>query len=332
MNVPTKPIVVSVSISAYNHAKFIAQTLDSILAQETNFAYEIIVGDDGSKDNTAQILREYQARFPDQIRLLLHEKNLGGGGKLNALSTDAIAEGKYICPVDGDDYWTSPHKLQKQVDFLETHPDCSMCFHNAQIVWEDGSHPSSLLNGPDQKEISTVDDLIGETEIWFIATSSIMFRKGLFETYPDWFFRSKSGDIPRTVLWAKHGNIGYLPEVMSVYRKNQGGLSFTDHESDAEFLLNRIGMYEDINRELDYKYDHRVKRNIARYYRKLLDSRQYRDHYAKRAIFALKYLWWGKPDYAAKKDVVWTYLLPQPVKKLYSAIRLLPYRLSRHSD
>jgi glycosyltransferase involved in cell wall biosynthesis len=327
-----KPIIVSVSISAYNHAAFIAQTLESVLMQQTDFAYEIIVGDDGSADSTAQILRDYQARYPDRIRLLLHEKNLGGGGKLNALSTDAIALGKYITPVDGDDYWTDPHKLQKQVDFLETHPECSVCFHNARIIWDDGSFPPKLVNGPDQKEISTLDDMIRETEMWFMATSSIMFRKGLFETYPDWFFKSKSGDIPRSILWAKHGKVGYLPDVMSVYRKNRGGMSFTDLESDAEFLFNRIEMYEGINRELNYVYDQRIRRNIARYYRLLLDSKQYRDQYWKRANFALTYLRLANPDRATAKEIVWSYLLPQPVQKLYTALRLLPYRLTRQSD
>ena len=197
---------------------------------------------------------------------------------------------------------------------------------------EDGSYPPELVNGPDQKPFSTLDDMVGEDEIWFMATSSIMFRKGLFETYPDWFFKSKSGDIPRSILWAKHGKVGYLPDVMSVYRKNQGGMSFTDYKHDAEFLFNRIEMYQAINQELNYVYDRRVRRNVARYYRMLLDSEQFHDRYWKRGIFAMTYLRLASPDKATTKEILKTYLIPRPVLKVYSMIRLLPHRLTRQSN
>ncbi|MBC8156391.1 MAG: glycosyltransferase [Bacteroidetes bacterium] len=322
-----EPIKVSVSIATYNQAQFIGEAIQSVLDQETNFAYEIIVGDDCSTDDTQRVILDYQARYPDKVRPLLHEKNLGGAGKYNALSTFAVSQGQYIATMDGDDYWISPHKLQKQVDFLESHPACSTCFHNAQIIWEDGSYAPELVNGPDQKEISTLDDLVGETEIWFMATSSVMFRNGLLTDYPDWYHQSKSGDIPRYILLAKLGAIGYLPDVMSVYRKNRGGVSFTDSEVDADFLFNRIGMYNGINRELDYKYDRVLRRNVAHYYRLLLDAKQFRNSYFRKAKLVLTYLRLGRPQPNAAKEVVWDHLVPMPVRKLYSTLRLLPYRL-----
>lgn len=324
-------INVSVSIATYNQVQFIGEAIQSVLDQQTDFAYEIIVGDDCSTDDTQRVILDFQARYPDKVIPLLHEKNLGGAGKYNALSTFAVARGRYIATMDGDDYWTSPHKLQKQVDFMEAHPDCSTCFHNAQIIWEDGTYAPELVNGPNQKEISTVADLVGETEIWFMATSSVMFRNGLLTNYPDWYHQSKSGDIPRYILLAKLGNIGYLPDVMSVYRKNRGGVSFTDSEVDAEFLYNRIGMYKGINRELNFKYDRVLRRNVARYYRMLLGAKQYRNSYFRRAKLALTYLQLGRPQSTVVKEVVWDHLLPPPVRKLYSALRLLPYRLgSKH--
>lgn len=327
-----EPIKVSVSIATYNQAAFIGQAIQTVLNQQTDFAYEIIVGDDCSTDGTQQVILTYQARYPDIVRPLLHEKNLGGAGKYNALSTFAIARGQYIATMDGDDYWTSPHKLQKQVDFLESHADCSACFHNAQIIWEDGAYAPELVNGPDQKEISTIDDLVGETEIWFMATSSVMFRNGLLTEYPAWYHQSKSGDIPRYILLAKLGNIGYLPDVMSVYRKNRGGVSFTDSEVDANFLFNRIGMYNGINRELAYKHDRVLRRNVARYYRMLLGAKQFKNSYFRRAKLALTYLHLGRPQPDVVKEVVRNYLVPPPVLKLYSALRLLPYRLGLKHD
>lgn len=327
-----EPIKVSVSIATYNQVNFIGEAIQSVLDQQTDFAFEIIVGDDCSTDGTQQVILDYQARYPDKIRPLLHPKNLGGAGKYNALSTFAVAKGQYIATMDGDDYWISPHKLQKQVDFMESHPDCSTCFHNAQIIWENGAYAPELVNSPEQPEISTIADLVGENEIWFMATSSVLFRNGLLTNYPDWYYQSKSGDIPRYILLAKLGNIGYLPDVMSVYRKNRGGVSFTDSEVDADFLFNRIGMYQGINRELDFKYDRVLRRNIARYYRMLLGAKQFKNSYFRRAKLALIYLNLGRPKLSVTKEIVRDYVLPAPLLKLYSAVRLLPYRLGLKHD
>lgn len=317
---------VSVSIVTYNHAKFVRQTLDSVLSQQTNFDFEVIVGDDLSKDNTREILLEYQARYPDKIRLLLHPTNMGNNGMHNALSTFEAARGEYIAQMDGDDYWISPHKLQKQVEMLDGHPEYSACFTNARIVYED-EHYDPVLLVTDKKPAYTVDDLIGEDEIFFMATSSIMFRKNAIPKYPEWYYQSQSGDIPRNILLAKVGPIGYIDEIMSVYRKNRAGASYADNVFDKKFLDNRILMYSNINRELDYKYDKLLRKNIARYYKMMLDAKQYKDSYFRRAGAALKYLYLGRPKGQVLKEIIHKHIMPAPVFKLYSAIRLMPYRL-----
>ncbi|GAB3247310.1 glycosyltransferase [Larkinella harenae] len=321
---------VTVSIVTYNHAKFVRQTLDSVLCQQTNFDFEIIVGDDLSKDNTREILAEYQARYPDKIRLLLHPTNLGNNGMHNALATFKAARGEYIAQMDGDDYWVNPHKLQKQVDMLDEHPEYSACFTNAMTVFEDEQYEPFSLVG-EKKAAYTVDDLIGEDEIFFMATSSIMFRKNAIPEYPAWYYLSQSGDIPRNILLAKAGPIGYIDEIMSVYRKNRAGASYADNKKDRAFLNNRILMYSNINRELDFKYDKVLRKNIARYYKMMLDANQYQNSYFRRAGIALKYLYLGKPDGTVLKEVIQNYVLPKPVFKLYSAIRLMPYRLMDRS-
>ena len=317
-------VTVSVLIITYNQRNFIRAAIDSALAQQTTFPIEILVGDDFSTDGTREIIQEYERQHPGLVIGVLHPHNMGKNGGINFLETLKLAKGKYYALMDGDDYWTDSLKLQKQVDLLEAHPDYSMAFTNALITYEDGA-PSHLLNGPDMKPYYTVDDLIGENEIWFMATSSTLYRNSIKE-YPAWFRESSSGDIPRLILKAKMGKIGYLPDVTTVYRKNRAGASYHDNERDETFLRNRIQMYSNINQELDFKYDRVLRRNIARYYRMMLNAKQYEQRYFRRLGLAAKYLYLGQPGWDKTKEVIWEYVLPKPVRKIYSTIRLLPHR------
>lgn len=316
---------VSIPIITYNQVKFIRKAIESVLAQETDFDYEILIGDDFSNDGTREIIQEYANLYPDKIIPVLHPKNLGKNGLLNALETYKLAKGRYMATMDGDDYWTDPRKIQKQADFLDQHPDFTICYHNALITYQDGS-ASELLNPENQPAISRIDDLIGEEEIWFMATSSVMFRNDAIAAYPAWFYESVSGDIPRYILLAKAGKIGYLSDVMSVYRKNSNGTSYTDQYDDATFLYNRINMYSGINKELGYRFNTTLKKNIGRYYKMMLESRQYRNLYFKRIPIALKHLSNAKPTAVERKEIIKHYLIPPILMRLYSAIVLLPYK------
>jgi len=316
---------VSVTIITYNQNNFIRKAIDSALAQETTFPFEILVGDDFSSDGTREIIQEYEQQYPGKVIGVLQPRNLGKNGGLNLLETLKLVKGEYYAQMDGDDYWTDSTKLQKQVDFLDANPQCSAVFHNAEVIYEDGS-PSYILNGPDMKTFYTLDDLVGDHEIWFMATSSTMYRNSIKE-YPAWFRESSSGDIPRLILKAKLGPIGYISDVMSVYRKNRAGASFHDYEWDERFLRNRIQMYSDINRELDFKYDRVLRKNIARYYRLMLDAKQYEQSYFRRAFYALKYVYMAQPSGRIVKDIFRDYVVPSPIRKLYSSIRLLPNKI-----
>jgi glycosyltransferase involved in cell wall biosynthesis len=325
-------IKVSVCVVTYNHEKFVPKMLDSLLMQETTFEYEIVVGDDCSKDNTVAILKDYQSRYPDKIRLLLQSKNLGLNGKYNALNTFANAKGEYIAQFDGDDYLTSPHKLQKQVEMLDANPHYSASYHNAMAIYDDNSAPSHLVNTLTKPEV-TVDDLIGEDELCFIATSSLMFRREDFAKNPDpeWTNLSTSGDIPRNIMLASRGPIGYIDEVMSVYRKNRGGASFADNHYGADFLFNRIQLYSNINKEFDYKYDAVLQKNIATYYYKLLFSKEYGDSYWPRAKYALKYISLAQPSQQKKREIIRDFVLPPFALKIYSFLALSLYNLKAKS-
>jgi glycosyltransferase involved in cell wall biosynthesis len=211
---------VTALVMTYNHRPFIAAALESALAQRTRFAYELLVSEDCSTDGTREIVLDYARRHPDRIRLILSERNL----RSNAVVARGIAaaRGEFIALLDGDDAWTSSDKLQKQVDFLDAHPQCALCFHNAKVVHEDGSREPWLWTPPGQKPVSTIED------IWrgnLFATASGMLRRSALADIPPWYDALfPITDWPLYILAAQHGDIGYIDEVMSVYRYHPGGL------------------------------------------------------------------------------------------------------------
>lgn len=251
---------VSVAMITYNHEKFIAQAVESALMQETDFDYEIVIGEDCSSDGTGEILKAYQEKHPDKIRVLAREKSLGMHRNLVDVHQSCI--GQYIALLEGDDYWTDPHKLQRQVDFLDSHPECSICFHSAKRVFEDGSQEPSILPSTSRKEFYTLEDLL---EGNFIPTCSVMFRRGLFDKFPSWFDKMPQADWPLHILNAQRGNIGYINAVMGVYRVHGGGMWST--LDTAKQIEKRIESREMIR---DY---------LGSNYHKALKASQYRSYY-----------------------------------------------------
>jgi glycosyltransferase involved in cell wall biosynthesis len=251
---------VSVLVITYNHADFIRQALESVLRQETTFTYEVLISEDCSTDGTRAIVTAYQQEHPARIRLLLSPHNV----RNNRVVMRAIeaARGEYLALLDGDDYWTVPHKLQRQVDFLDRHPDCTVCFHNALVVDEDHSKAPRNWTPPDQKEISTLDDLwMGNS----FATCSTLFRRGAFGTLPDWYIDLfPITDWPLHLLNAEHGLVGYIDEVMGVYRYHSRG--FYSPLSEARKQETTLALYQTLNRNFAFKYDRLVKTGISKYF------------------------------------------------------------------
>jgi len=228
---------VSVSIVTYNHEKYIARAIDSALMQQTDFDFEILIGEDDSSDRTRSIVQHYAGRYPEKIRLFLHDRTdvlyIHGRptGRRNLLNNLRQARGKYVALLEGDDYWTDPGKLQKQVDFMEAHADFSICFHNMQVVYADAqkaSHPSNV----NQKETATIQDLFAEN---FIYTASCLFRNGLIKDFPNWFLTVMPGDFPLFILLAQHGPMHYLDEIMGVYRVHTSSLWATQSAAFRTF-------------------------------------------------------------------------------------------------
>lgn len=257
---------VSVSLITYNHEKYIRQSVESILMQEVNFDYEIVIGEDCSTDRTRDILLGLQAKYPDKIRLLLPEENLGM--VKNFATTLGACQGEYIAMLDGDDYWTSSHKLQKQVDFLDRHRECAICFHNVTAFYEDKSQGPYLLCSANQKEFSTLEDLF---KFNFMPSSAVMFRRGLVGELPAWYYGLKMEDWPLHILNACHGktcadggSIGYINEVMGTYRIHHQ--SVWSSESALHHLHAYLGMFEQLKKHLGADYEHLSRASISKYY------------------------------------------------------------------
>jgi len=307
-DVPLKPKV-SVCLITYAHENYIYTCLQNILNQEVDFTYEIIIGEDCSPDRTAEIVKKYAEQYPEKIKAFIRPKNVGA--KVNFLHCFFECRGEYIVHIEGDDYWTDVHKLQTQVEFLDANPQASACFHNAEIVFEDGSgFPPRLINQPDQKKWVNSADFLSAKETWFMATASVMMRSQFVQTLPEWFFESKSGDIPLYVILAEQGPIGYIDRIMSVYRKNEGGMSYTDSVQSEEFLNNRIFMYSKINEYTQFKYKDLIQNIIYEYRLLKVQSKKNENNYLRKLVFFSSAIFYKKPkDWKQTKTLIKEYLV-----------------------
>jgi len=262
-------IKVSVCVPTFNHKHYISRMLDGALEQKTTFPFEIVIGDDGSTDGSQEIIHSYQEQYPDIITAFLHTENQGPfeprefAGRNNVLQLLKACQGQYVAMCEGDDYWTDPYKLQKQVDFMESNPDFSICHHNMLVTYEDGSE-SHTFNKENQALISTIDDILQDR--WFMATASWLYRNYfLTENFAEWHATAAAGDWALSIQLAAKGKIAYLPEVMGVYRKHSAGLSNVHSHSNKWFLRNRKEMFENVNVWLDKKYDNTIIQTVAWY-------------------------------------------------------------------
>ena len=256
---PDPRIKVSVAMITYNQESYIAQAIDSVLMQEIDFPIELIIGEDCSTDRTRDIVRDYQQRYPDIIRLLLPDNNQGM--LRNFAQTLAACQGKYVALLEGDDYWTSPKKLQKQVNFLEQHSDCTICFHTVRCFYENDSQPSYDFPRGKQADFSDLEDLLVRN---FMSTCSVVFRNRLFDQLPRWFFHLKLGDWPLHILNAQYGRIGYLREVMGAYRIHVNGLWSMKEQS--RLVENTTEMLCVIDLHLHFQYTGLIKAAEANFF------------------------------------------------------------------
>jgi len=255
--------LVSVCMITYNHEQYIREAIEGVLMQKTNFPVELIIGEDCSTDNTRVICLKYYQRYPEIIRLQLPDKNKGS--MKNFIENMQAANGKYIALCEGDDYWTDPYKLQKQVDFLEVNEDYGMCCSNYYVLknnictdyfnfyGEDFFKQYGLYRNTKIQDIS-LELLLKHN---FIGTLTVMFRKKLIEVkYLSIEMQYKMGDYPLWLEFARKMKIAKLPDYTAVYRFLEESASHTNDEFKSYVFSISV---------IDLRYDFAKKNNLLNF-------------------------------------------------------------------
>ncbi len=207
---------VCVGIFTFNHVRYVRQALDSVLAQRTDFEFDIVVHDDCSTDGTREIVAEYTAAHPGRLRAILQDENQFGQGRRVVLLLMAAMAGEYYALLDGDDFWNDPRKLQVQADFLDANPACALCqtqtvYYNEAADRSEAIFPPRHLRG---RRMECADLAFGN----FVQTSAVMFRAGALPEFPPAFNALKVGDYALFALLAQAGWIGNIGRPMATYR------------------------------------------------------------------------------------------------------------------
>lgn len=252
----------------YNHEKYIRQAIDSILMQQVNFDYEIIIGDDASIDKTPEIINEYQKKYPDKIKAILRKENLGP--TRNGYGIKMMAKGKYIAVLEGDDFWIDKNKLQKQVDFLEKNQEYIGCANKYLKVTEEGS-PLKVryASNVHYNKKFTMDDFLRNRANKLFQSASLFYRNIYINSKQDFtiFYRAHHmiGDGTLLSILLDQGDFFVFKEQMSAYRTKR-----TPNADNAVSIMSRNPMdytksvlkYADI---LENYFDKKYNFNFTRY-------------------------------------------------------------------
>lgn len=211
-------VFISIIMVTYGHEQYIREAIEGVLMQEGDFDLELIIANDCSPDNTHLIISEILSSHPkaDKIRYIKHDKNIGM--MPNFIFALQEANGQYIALCEGDDYWTDPYKLQKQVDFLETNPEYVLSFHKVKILKPNGELVDDFITKvPENYETQETLAKLGN----YIHTPSVVFRN-IIKEFPFEFTLSPVGDYFLYIMLSEHGKLKYLEEEMAVYRYGVG--------------------------------------------------------------------------------------------------------------
>ncbi len=260
-------IIVSVICNAYNHEKYIRKTLEGIVVQKTNFDFEVLIHDDASNDSTADIIREYEAKYPNIIKAIYETENQYSkhDGSLRKIQYGRV-KGKYIAFCEGDDYWIDEYKLQKQVDFLNEHPDYTLCVTSSIVNNLASNKKVDTMIIKKDKDID-VKKIIKEENGRFFQFASTMFRKEIVLNIPQWRLYFPVGDIALFINAGINGKIRMLSDVTSVYNCGTSS-SWTlnvlqNKEKSITFFKNFYKAFEIFNKETNFIYDDEVKYRLA---------------------------------------------------------------------
>lgn len=280
-----KPLI-SVAIVTYNHEKYIAKALDSVLAQRGLFAIEIIVGEDASPDDTFAVLEKYKSEHPNIVKVLRGSENIGA--LKNMIRVLKACTGDYIAILDGDDYWTNENKLQKQLNFLQLQPEFSGCFHNTQIVSELGEFFRLFIKDAITAEISQ-RDLVSRKTSAFGHTSSLFFRSECLSSLPTYFLTAPY-DRTLAFLVAENGKWGGMADVMSAYRINEGGIY--NSIGEIKQALTMVAIFEAIASDKNNRsrYTTELNERLSYYHHRLMQLYKAQNNKSKYLKHLIKYV------------------------------------------
>ena len=257
-------IKVSVLCTVYNHEKFLRKCLDGFVSQKTEFKYEVLINDDKSTDNSKEIIAEYVSKYPQLFIPIYQEVNQFSKGiyMIDDILLP-IAKGKYIAICEGDDYWCSEKKLQLQYDYMETHPECSMCLHNTRIHDLSGKKKDRYFNNWNTIYTLKEEDVFFG---WSVHTSAYFIRKE-FVNLPNFARKYWFGDYMRLVFAYCYGNVVCIPETLSVYNYgNVDGVTVQNNNAEINKMLNKVKQrsefLEEFNKYTEYRFNEITSKRI----------------------------------------------------------------------
>lgn len=261
-------VMVSILTTAYNHEKYIAETLESLLKQNTKYSYEIIIHDDASTDGTSEIIRKYADKYPEKICPIYQKENQHSKGKSVYNFMIPYIRGKYVAQCEGDDFWCDENKIEKQVEYMENHPECSYCFCNSYKVNLD-SKVIGEQSPVEKSRIFSSREIIAAPEV-FLATAGVMYRWEDAKKFSEKFLAGEAGDIPLRNFLMLKGNAYGFEERMCCYRiMTPGSWSEryqNDMRNDIEKFLKKndayIQYYRNFDEYTNRKYHEELQHHI----------------------------------------------------------------------
>lgn len=248
-----KGIKVSISIATYNHENYISDALNSCLMQETNFPFEIVIGEDCSTDNTRNILKKYKNSYPNIIKLMINEENIGGQKNGKKIIENCV--GEYIAFCDGDDHWIDPKKLQLQINEMEKYPNVNISFHPVfELV--NGRRNKILSKHLNENKIFTVSEVILGNG-GFMPTVSLLIKKDILSNLPEWYNDAPVGDYFFQIFGSLGAGALFINRIMGIYRTNVIGSwssSIRDYKKLLIWLEKMNNSLDCLDKDLNYMY------------------------------------------------------------------------------
>ncbi len=262
-------VKVTIRCIVYNHAKFLRKCLEGFVNQKTNFRYQIVIHDDASTDGSAEIIQEFVNNYPELFVAILQKENqYSQGVKIGEKFVNDKCIGEYIAICEGDDYWTDNDKLQKQYDFMISHPNCTLCAH--AVTWVNNKTNKTRYYGPgtESRFYSADEVILGGGG--FVATCSLMVRRDIYFNRPACFSYRGVGDFQLQMHSAFSGDFYYMSDCMAVYNYMSSSASWSSKRGNAKQAsstskrkVTYTEMLENVDKYYEYKYTDAIQKRIA---------------------------------------------------------------------